>query len=112
MEEIKTKVCTKCGRELPIEKFSKGSNKGGLQSRCKDCVSEYMKEYAEKKKRKRKENERVEFEKKYKIYTNKELAKFTPRELMLELKARGYEGILTYKEVIINEHRINLATFE
>lgn len=112
MEEIKTKVCNKCGRELPIEKFSKGSNKGGLQSRCKDCVSEYMKEYAERRKAKRKERENAEFEKKYKIYTNKDLAKFTPRELMLELKARGYEGELLYKEVKITEHRINLLRLE
>lgn len=108
MEEIKTKVCNKCGRELPFEMFSKGKDKDGLQRTCKGCVSVYMKEYAEKKKRKKKENERVEFEKKYKIYTNKDLAKFTPRELMLELKARGYRGTLIYEEVIVNKHNIDL----
>ena len=27
MEEIKTKVCRKCGRELPLDKFSGGATK-------------------------------------------------------------------------------------
>lgn len=115
MEEIKTKVCNKCGKELPIEMFSKGNGKDGLQRTCKSCMSVYMREYAERRKRKRdgkKEKEVIQFENKYKIYTNKELAKFSPRELMLELKARGYEGELLYKEVKITEHRINLSKLE
>lgn len=111
MEEIKTKVCSKCGRELPIEKFSKGSNKGGLQSRCKDCVSEYMKEYAERRKAQRKEKENAEFEKEHKIYTNKDLAKFSPRDLILELKARGYRGSLVFEEIVVNKHIIDMDKF-
>lgn len=76
------------------------------------CHKEWQKKNREKKKLQAKENERIEFEKKYKIYTNKELAKFTPRELMLELKARGYEGELLFREVKITEHRINLSKIE
>ena len=114
MEEIKTKVCLKCGQELPISEFSKKATaKDGLQCYCKKCNSKATIEYArkrrERKKLEAKENERIEFEKKYKIYTNKELAKFTPRELILELKARGYVGTLLYEEVIVNKHFIDLA---
>lgn len=111
---METKVCRKCGRELPTENFyKKSSAKDGLQPLCKECsnkmASECAKRSREKKKAQAKENERIEFEKKYKIYTNKDLAKFTPRELMLELKARGYVGSLLYKEVIVNEHHIDLS---
>ena len=111
---METKVCTKCGRELPIEKFYiNKSLKGGHDNTCRECKNAYSKEWAKKNREKKKarkiEEERIEFEKKYKIYTNKDLAKFNPRELMLELYARGYEGELLYKEVKITEHRINLA---
>lgn len=114
---METRICRKCGRELPAENFFKNHTcKDGIDTICKDCKNEYQREWQKKNKEKKKaqkiENERIEFEKKYKIYTNRELAKFTPRELMLELKARGYVGELLYVEVIRKEHRINLATFE
>lgn len=35
-----------------------------------------------------------------KIYSNPELAKFSPRELIAELKARGYTGELKYTQTI------------
>lgn len=47
---METKVCNKCGRELPLDKFSKGGDKDGLQKTCKDCVSVYMRDYAQRKK--------------------------------------------------------------
>lgn len=112
---METKVCTTCGRELPIENFAKNAkHKDGLQCQCRECVSAYMKEYAKRKKaeKKRIEEDRIEFEKKYKIYTNRDLAKFAPRELMLELKARGYEGELLFREVKVTEHRISLGKLE
>ena len=110
---METKVCKKCGRELPISDFYTNSKaKDGLATYCKECSNVLSVEYARKRRERKKaeaeENERVEFEKKYKIYTNRELAKFTPRELMLELKARGYEGELVFIEHIVKEHRINL----
>ena len=84
MEEIKTKVCKKCGRELPIESFGKNHTcKDGRCGTCKDCKTAYTKEWQKKNREKKRalkiENERIEFEKKYKIYTCKELAPFTPR---------------------------------
>lgn len=114
---METKVCKKCGRELPLSDFYTNSKaKDGLATYCKECSNAISVEYARKRRERKKaeaeENERVEFEKKYKIYTNRELAKFTPRELMLELKARGYTGDLLYQEVKVTEHRINLSKLE
>ena len=115
--ENKTKVCRKCGRELPTENFPKNhACKDGVDTICKECKNAYQKEYHKKKREKKKahkiEDERVEFESKYKIYTCKELAPFTPRELMLELKARGYTGDLLFQEIKVTEHRISLSKLE
>lgn len=110
---METKICKKCGQELPLENFSKNAKmKDGLQNHCRACASEYSRQIWKRKKAQKKENERIEFEKKYKVYTNRDLAKFTPRELMLELKARGYEGELLYIEKIVKEHRINLSKLD
>ena len=114
---METKVCKKCGRELPLDQYFRNkATKDGHDSQCKECKTayalEYQKKYRARKREQAKENERIEFEKKYKIYTNRELAKFTPRELMLELKARGYTGDLLYQEVKVTEHRINLSKLE
>lgn len=114
---METKVCKHCGRELPLSDFYTNSKaKDGYATYCKVCNNAISVEYArkrrERKKAEAKENERMEFEKNYKIYTCKELAPFTPRELMLELKARGYTGDLLYQEVKITEHRINLSKLE
>lgn len=114
---METKVCKKCGRELPISDFYTNSKaKDGLSTYCKECSNVLSVEYARKrrarKKEEAKENERIEFESKYKIYTCKELAPFTPRELMLELKARGYTGDLIFQEIKVTEHRINLSKLE
>ena len=43
MNTIKTKRCSKCGRILPIDNFSKDkTRKDGLQSNCKECCSKYQ----------------------------------------------------------------------
>lgn len=40
------KVCYKCGRELPVEQFSKcESNKDGLNCKCKECDTQQVKQY-------------------------------------------------------------------
>ena len=114
---METKVCKHCGRELPLENFYVNKSlKGGHDNTCKECKNTYAKEWQKKNKEKKKaqkiEEERIEFEKKYKIYTDKELAKFTPSQLILELKARGYVGTLLYEEVIVNKHFIDLSKYE
>lgn len=33
-----TKVCSKCGKELPLERFETGRNQ------CRDCLNKYLNE--------------------------------------------------------------------
>ena len=48
MTEELTKVCTKCGRELPLSEFSKDKKtKDGLFCWCKSCTKEHTKLYRE-----------------------------------------------------------------
>ena len=104
-EAVPTKKCAKCGRELPTTEFYTNiRNKDGFQDRCKDCQREWNREYQRKKAEERKkatlnnedkiETEKVVIDAKEhtmaKVYSGPELAKFTPRQLMQELKARGY----------------------
>ena len=43
--EIKTKICTKCKRELPLSAFPfRDSFKGTYRADCKECHSKYMKD--------------------------------------------------------------------
>lgn len=85
-EELSTKKCHGCGRELPIGSFHKNSqNKDGLQNICKEC-----------KETRRKAN----IAKRERELTSQGLSSYTPRELMLELKKRGFEGKLTYTQVL------------
>lgn len=88
---METKVCKVCGRELPIENF-KTNTRYGRTSVCNECVA-----------KKRMANK----EKKSELNTLREqclaakdmrLHEFTPRELMIELKRRGYEFTMTYTE--------------
>lgn len=82
---MKTKVCTTCGIELPITEFypKKGSS-DGYQCQCKECHKESCRRsYAKKK------QETLGCYSPVKTH-NEELQKFTPRELLAELKARGY----------------------
>lgn len=82
-QEIKTKKCSKCGRELPLSEFySKKTSFDGLQSWCKECQKSRIRNH----------------------YTNKpcnpDLAQFTPRQLIEELRHRGYTGELQYVQKI------------
>ena len=90
-----TKVCTKCGRELPVSAFNKCSaSKDGYQSRCKDCHNQYQNEQ----RRLKRDANKLD-----KVYTNPELAQFTPRQLMAELKARGF----TWDYMLEPQRKIN-----
>lgn len=94
-ENVLTKKCSKCGRELPLSRFSKcTSQKDGLQKMCKECVSSYNKERY---KAKTSDKEGCHL---VKVYSNPELAKFQPRELIAELRARGYSGELSVRQFI------------
>lgn len=76
-----TKVCSKCNRELPVSHFHHCYKAlDGLQYYCKDCMSEVNKAIA--KKRKNALNQVDDSE--------SELSQYTPRQLMEELKRRGF----------------------
>lgn len=108
---VETKYCPKCKRILPTTDFAKCSHsKDGLQDRCKECKNQYQKERYYKNKEAKMSKKRVDAEPKVKldkvseskvvvdekertmlrVYSDSELAKFTPRQLMAELKARGF----------------------
>lgn len=105
VENVSTKVCPKCGRELPTSEFHRNKhNKDGLQDKCKDCQRDWNREYQRRKREEHRleklnhedkiETEKVVIDAKEhtmaKVYSEPELAKFTPRQLMQELKSRGY----------------------
>lgn len=120
---METKKCSKCGRELPKSEFYRNPRtKDGLQSWCRACSNKQSVVSHRKKANKVKEQlkklaameakQKPVEQPKHKVYTNPVLAPITPREMMLELKARGYEGELVFKEIKITEHRINLSRLQ
>ena len=79
---LATKVCKACGRTLPLSSFGvHNKSADGHMAVCNDCRH-----------RKR-------------LNTDNPLENFTARQLMCELRARGYRGTLEYTEV----HHINLS---
>lgn len=73
-----TKTCAKCGEEKPLDGFHKDKSKrGGRNSRCKECVSEYDRRY--------REENREEMRERSRRYKHKN------REKVLEQKRRYRE---------------------
>lgn len=89
------KVCTRCGRTLPIENFGT-HGRYGVMSICKECNSKARsKPHTTRLDKFSKEELVAELQRRgYKL-----MADPTPRELMLRLKAMGYDGELTYTKV-------------
>jgi len=93
-----TKRCRRCGETKPANEFAKSTNsKDGLQSYCKKCSREAA---AARHKAKRACVE-VKQPKLPTLMTGGILAEFQPRELINELRRRGYRGTLTYESKII-----------
>lgn len=97
---METKFCKCCGRQLSIDHFKRG--RYGYVSVYLDCDKQHRVE---------KRQARIDEQKKKDDDLRAEnrklcLSDFTPRELMAELKRRGYEGKLTY----IETHTIDLST--
>jgi len=83
------KKCSRCHRELPESEFYKNiSYKDGLQCWCKSCANDYNK-YVRSFKNKEKMGD-----------GNPALAEFIPRQLIDELRKRGYTGELKYTQII------------
>ena len=91
--EQETKVCKCCGRELPVNNF-KSSRWGCRVSVCTECATNKLREN----KRKKLDQQKQKVEDMRAETRQLCLADFTPRELMAELKRRGYEGKITYVE--------------
>lgn len=74
---METKKCTRCGRVLPISEFNKrAKSPDGLQAYCRECKREiYQESHLSKEK----------------LLSNNPLSGYTPRELLEELKKRGYK---------------------
>ena len=100
-ESAKTKVCPKCGRELPITEFALNkTSKDGHVGQCKDCFNAYQrKNYA------RKKGKTLARANSNPALLNPKFSDKTPRELQQELRelkeeliARGFncEITLTY----------------
>lgn len=85
--EVRTKKCSKCGRELPVSEFYvKKEAADGLQTWCKEC-------------QKTASHNRLA----YKAHCkgcNPDLAQFTTRQLIEELRHRGYTGEIQYVQKI------------
>lgn len=81
MENTQTKTCSKCGRTLPIEDFYKRSN-GQIFTYCKECVKVIN------------SARRIT-----PPDSENPLSAYTPRQLMQELKRRGYTGKLYIQQV-------------
>lgn len=89
---MKTKVCNHCGRELPLDEFyKKKDSPDGLYGTCKECHREASrKSYAKRKVENSTVDKLVSEGSLYKVYAHPELASFSTRKLLEELKARGY----------------------
>ena len=84
--EIQTKTCTVCGKTLPISDFyRKSSSPDGYYCACKKCQIDQIKKSRINKTEKNKDSI---------------LSEFSPKELIDELKARGYYGELKYTHTI------------
>lgn len=95
---METKVCKCCGRELTTDKFVR--NGWGITDVCIDCANEKRKENREKKKALKQQAVDAVNARALRLHD------FLPRELMEELKRRGYEGKLRFVQV----HEIDLSS--
>ena len=84
---MEMKKCNLCGRELPLSEFKKHRlSKDGYSNLCRTCAS---------RKRMNKDNFTPPH-----LGGNPALKDFTPRELIEELKVRGYKGKLIIERKI------------
>lgn len=84
------KKCSKCGGEFEKEMFYvNNKNNDGLDNYCKECRKAMNKLNLQK--RIERSKDISDAQTLLKVYSSPELAKFTPRQLMQELKSRGYK---------------------
>lgn len=104
--QLKTKVCTKCGRDLTLDKFYRNAGcRFGVDSQCKECKNQYLRKYAMSK------TKQLTPAPKSGITHNIELVNKQPRELITDMRnilneliSRRYEyknGKLYYNTSVI-----------
>lgn len=107
LEVPTTKVCAKCGRELPVENFGHTKkNKNGLKSYCKDCENENCRKYRAKRYGSPKREQKS---KTLDVPVINDLlpqpvpaiSTFTDDALIAELRHRGWHGTITKETVIL-----------
>lgn len=102
-----TKVCTRCGRELPLESF--GTHKRcGVKHVCKECEHEARSAAKRKNARPLEKFHKEELIKELKMRGMDVLVNPMPRDLMLRLKEAGFVGELRF----VQTKTVNLATLE
>ena len=90
-----TKVCKRCGRELPLEAFGKTvRSKDGYQSNCRECQAELVRQGWEKRRAEGKAHPapmRKKAPKETTVAANPALAELPDHDLVQELRRRGYD---------------------
>ena len=104
---MKTKVCSKCGRDLPLDKYGNDKKKiDGLNIYCRECVNEKSKRYRINNKDKRKETL-----KRYSIKNKDKIAEYNKKYLLenpdkrKETIARYYDSNKTKLKLKSKEYR-------
>lgn len=87
--EVATKVCKRCGRELPVDSFGRHpKTRDGYQPVCKECRSKEFKGVPQERKAKAPKPEKEPTPKAV-------LSQFTDDQLIEEIRRRGWGGRLS-----------------
>lgn len=81
---MKTKICTKCKKELPITEFHKGTNNDGLHCWCKICNKKFRRT--------------IEYQEYHKIYKRKYYQNHKQKCLTYVKKYQQNEKYLEYQK--------------
>lgn len=108
---METKICSKCGRELPLTCFNGSKDtQDGFQRWCKECHSEYNKTHKRRRGKSQSPLSRFseeELKAELKARTGSLVINPTPREMMEALAKLGYRGKLEYTQI----HVIDINNF-
>lgn len=88
-----TKVCTKCKRELPLERFGRNVRAtDGLKCYCKDCENENCRTYRSKKYGKSRQKQKPDPDPTALPEPKADISVLTDDEIIAELRRRGWHG--------------------
>lgn len=97
-----TKICSRCGRELPISEFSKDkTKKDGLHTCCKQCRKQYYAEHRE---------DILEKQKQYNTEHREDRLEYG-KQYSKQYRAEHRENILEYKKQYRAEHREEILEY-